>query len=175
VISASAVPCQPIPATAPLVMRKLGMIDGAASAFDVNSMCLGFLTGMEVAARQIDAGAARHVLVCSSEIASPRPTLANRSRNGRSLWRRRGGGRLVPALAQEPRLQNCCCADAILPKGCCKLSVRMTLCPAPCRSRVTCSATGALAPVTRMVRPDIGTLSLLYRAVHARCRPLPQS
>lgn len=69
-ISASAVPCQPIPATAPLVMRKLGMIDGAASAFDVNSMCLGFLTGMEVAARQIDAGAARHVLVCSSEIAS---------------------------------------------------------------------------------------------------------
>lgn len=69
-ISASAVPYQPIPATAPLIMRALGIADGAAAAFDVNSTCLSFLTGLEVAARQIDAGAARHVLVVSSEISS---------------------------------------------------------------------------------------------------------
>lgn len=69
-ISASAVPYQPIPATAPLIMRVLGIADGGAAAFDVNSTCLSFLTGLEVAARQIDAGATRHVLIVSSEVAS---------------------------------------------------------------------------------------------------------
>jgi 3-oxoacyl-[acyl-carrier-protein] synthase-3 len=70
VIFGSAVPYQPIPATAPLVMRGLGIADGAAAAFDVNSTCLSFLTGFEVAARQIAAGQARHALVVSSEVAS---------------------------------------------------------------------------------------------------------
>jgi 3-oxoacyl-[acyl-carrier-protein] synthase III len=69
-ISASAVPYQPIPATAPLIMRELGLADGAAAAFDVNSTCLSFLTGLEVAACRISAGTARHVLVVSAEIAS---------------------------------------------------------------------------------------------------------
>jgi 3-oxoacyl-[acyl-carrier-protein] synthase III len=70
VISGSAVPYQPIPATAPLVMRGLGMADGSAAAFDVNSTCLSFLTAFEVAARQIAAGAVAHALVVSSEVAS---------------------------------------------------------------------------------------------------------
>lgn len=70
VICGSAVPYQPIPATAPLVMRGLGIADGAAAAFDVNSTCLSFLTAFEIAARQIAAGEVRHALVVSSEIAS---------------------------------------------------------------------------------------------------------
>lgn len=70
VISGSAVPYQPIPATAPLVMRGLGLADGAAAAFDVNSTCLSFLTAFEVAARQIAAGEVQHALVVSSEVAS---------------------------------------------------------------------------------------------------------
>jgi 3-oxoacyl-[acyl-carrier-protein] synthase-3 len=70
VIFGSAVPYQPIPATAPLVMRGLGIADGAAAAFDVNSTCLSFLTAFEVAAHQIGAGEVRHALVVSSEIAS---------------------------------------------------------------------------------------------------------
>jgi 3-oxoacyl-[acyl-carrier-protein] synthase-3 len=70
VIFGSAVPYQPIPATAPLVMRGLGIADGAGAAFDVNSTCLSFLTAFEVAARQIAAGDVRHALVVSSEIAS---------------------------------------------------------------------------------------------------------
>ncbi|MFN3824060.1 MAG: 3-oxoacyl-[acyl-carrier-protein] synthase III C-terminal domain-containing protein [Pseudorhodobacter sp.] len=70
VICGAAVPYQPIPATAPLVMRGLGMADGAAGAFDVNSTCLSFVTAFETAARQIAAGAADHVLVVSSEVAS---------------------------------------------------------------------------------------------------------
>ena len=70
VVSGCAVPYQPIPATAPLVMRRLGIEDGAAAAFDINSTCLSFLTAFEVAARQVDAGAAKAALIVSSEIAS---------------------------------------------------------------------------------------------------------
>jgi len=69
-IFGAAVPYQPIPATAPLVMRGLGMADGAAAAFDVNSTCLSFVSGFDVAARQIATGAASHALVVSAEIAS---------------------------------------------------------------------------------------------------------
>lgn len=67
VIGASAVPYQPIPATAPLVMARLGIPEGQAAAFDVNSTCLSFLTGFETAARMLSGGAA---LVFSSELAS---------------------------------------------------------------------------------------------------------
>ncbi|NGM45566.1 ketoacyl-ACP synthase III [Rhodobacter sp. SGA-6-6] len=67
VIGASAVPYQPIPATAPLVMARLGIADGEAAAFDVNSTCLSFLTGLETAARMLKDQPA---LVFSSELAS---------------------------------------------------------------------------------------------------------
>lgn len=70
VIAACGVPYQPIPATAPLVMRRLGIADGAAAAFDVNSTCLSFLTAFEVAARQIEAGVCDTALVFSAELPS---------------------------------------------------------------------------------------------------------
>jgi 3-oxoacyl-[acyl-carrier-protein] synthase-3 len=70
VIGGCAVPYQPLPSTAPLVMQRLGMADGSAAAFDVNSTCLGFLTAFETAARMIDAGQCETALVFSSEIAS---------------------------------------------------------------------------------------------------------
>lgn len=70
VISGSAVPYQPIPAMAPLVMRGLGIADGAAAAFDVNSTCLSFLTALETAALMVNAGRARRALVVSAEVAS---------------------------------------------------------------------------------------------------------
>ncbi len=70
VVFGAAVPYQPIPATAPLVMRALGMADGSAAAFDVNATCLSFIAAFDLAARQIATGAARRALVVSSEIAS---------------------------------------------------------------------------------------------------------
>lgn len=70
VISASAVPYQTLPSTAPLIMARLGMVDGAASAFDVNSTCLSFLTGLETASRLIAARQAKTALIVSAEIAS---------------------------------------------------------------------------------------------------------
>ncbi|MEO9865083.1 MAG: 3-oxoacyl-[acyl-carrier-protein] synthase III C-terminal domain-containing protein [Yoonia sp.] len=70
VISGCAVPYQSLPATAPLIMQRLGIVDGAASAFDVNSTCLSFLTGIDMAAGLIVLGRANAVLVVASEIAS---------------------------------------------------------------------------------------------------------
>lgn len=70
VISGSAVPYQPIPAMAPLVMRRLGISDGTAAAYDVNATCLGFLAALESASRAVMAGQARAALVFASELAS---------------------------------------------------------------------------------------------------------
>jgi 3-oxoacyl-[acyl-carrier-protein] synthase-3 len=70
IISGASVPYQPIPAMAPLIMRNLGLADGAATAFDVNSTCLSFVTGLDIAARMISGCAAQTALVVSSEVAS---------------------------------------------------------------------------------------------------------
>ena len=70
IISAASVAYQPIPATAPLIMQALGVPEGTAAAFDVNSTCLSFLSGVDTAARMIALGAAKRALVVSSEIAS---------------------------------------------------------------------------------------------------------
>lgn len=70
IISAASVPYQPIPAMAPLIMRSLGQADGSTAAYDVNSTCLSFVTGLDIAARMITGGAAQKALVVSSERAS---------------------------------------------------------------------------------------------------------
>lgn len=70
ILCGSAVPYQPIPATAPAVMQRLGMADGSAAAFDVNATCLSFLTALDTAARMIATGQATRALVVASEIAS---------------------------------------------------------------------------------------------------------
>ncbi|RWB19401.1 MAG: ketoacyl-ACP synthase III [Mesorhizobium sp.] len=70
IIGGCGVPYQPLPATAPLVMHRLGLADGSAAAFDVNSTCLGFLTAFETAGRMIEAGQCETALVFSAEIAS---------------------------------------------------------------------------------------------------------
>lgn len=70
VLGACGIPYQTLPATAPLVMRGLGIPDGGAAAFDVNATCLSFLSALELAAGRIAAGQSRTALVFSSEIAS---------------------------------------------------------------------------------------------------------
>ena len=61
---------QPIPATAALVKRELGGSHLAFPAYDVNATCLSTLVALDLAALQIGAGRAKHVLVVTSEIAS---------------------------------------------------------------------------------------------------------
>ena len=70
IIFAAAVPKQPIPSTAPLIARNLGIATGACTAFDVNSTCLSFLSGLDVAINMLGSGRFRGALVVSSEIAT---------------------------------------------------------------------------------------------------------
>lgn len=70
IICASAVPYQPIPATAPAIQRALGIADGTCFATDVNSTCLGFPVALHFAAGLLAGGAYRYILIVSTEIAS---------------------------------------------------------------------------------------------------------
>lgn len=70
VISAASVPKQPIPSTATLIARNIGVRPGACTAFDVNSTCLSFLSGLDVALSLLAGGRFRAALVVSSEIAT---------------------------------------------------------------------------------------------------------
>lgn len=68
VISVSGVPQQSIPTTAVLIHKKLGL--KRAMAFDINSTCLSFLTGLFCISHLMAQGVYRHVLLVSSDIAS---------------------------------------------------------------------------------------------------------
>ncbi|WP_208347559.1 3-oxoacyl-[acyl-carrier-protein] synthase III C-terminal domain-containing protein [Pseudaestuariivita rosea] len=70
VISACAVPYQPIPSTAPAVQRALGIPDGQATAFDINSTCLSFLNALECCDGLLAAGRYQRALIVCSEVAS---------------------------------------------------------------------------------------------------------
>ncbi|MDA7423294.1 3-oxoacyl-ACP synthase III family protein [Thalassococcus lentus] len=70
ILSGSAIPYQSLPATAPLIMQRLGAKGGAAAAFDVNATCLSFVTALDLAAGRIALGQSKRALVISSEIAS---------------------------------------------------------------------------------------------------------
>ena len=70
VLSASGIGYQTLPSTAPLYQRGMGIADGRAAAFDVNSTCLSFLTALDIASALFEAGRYRRALVISSEIAS---------------------------------------------------------------------------------------------------------
>jgi 3-oxoacyl-[acyl-carrier-protein] synthase-3 len=70
VIVAGVLPEQPMPTTSALVLGRLGLDGGRAAAFDVNSSCLGFLTGLEIATIGVAAGRWKRVAVAAAEIAS---------------------------------------------------------------------------------------------------------
>jgi 3-oxoacyl-[acyl-carrier-protein] synthase-3 len=57
-----------LPATAPLVARQLGAV--RAGAFDVQAACTGFLTGLALAAGQIESGRAQRVLLIGADFCS---------------------------------------------------------------------------------------------------------
>lgn len=68
-VVASVMPEQPMPTTAVLVLRELGL-GGDVQAFDVNASCLGFLVGLEWAASAVTAGRRDVVAVVATELAS---------------------------------------------------------------------------------------------------------
>lgn len=58
----------PIPSTASLIHRQLGL--SQIPAYDINSTCLSFVTGLDTISYLVDAGKYRNVLLVSTEIAS---------------------------------------------------------------------------------------------------------
>lgn len=70
ILSACAVPEQPIPAMAPLIQAGLGLGQSGIPAFDINASCLSFVAAFDLAAQLIEAKRFRTVLIVSSEIAS---------------------------------------------------------------------------------------------------------
>lgn len=69
-IVASVLPEQPMPTNAMLVLARLGRPGHHTVAFDVNTSCLGFLTGLELAAVAIASGRWQHVAVAAVDLAS---------------------------------------------------------------------------------------------------------
>lgn len=61
---------QSIPCGAALVQRALGHGGSGIPAFDVDSTCLGFVTGLDVVSCMVAAGRYRRVLLVASEVAS---------------------------------------------------------------------------------------------------------
>jgi 3-oxoacyl-[acyl-carrier-protein] synthase-3 len=70
IISASATPEQCIPCTAVFIQRALGAEAEGVPCFDVDSTCLSFVFGLEVAASFVASGSYRNVLVVSAELPS---------------------------------------------------------------------------------------------------------
>jgi 3-oxoacyl-[acyl-carrier-protein] synthase III len=68
IVSVSAVPQQSIPTTSALIHKQLGL--KGTVAFDMNSTCLGFLTGLFCMGHLIAQRVYRHVLLIASDIAS---------------------------------------------------------------------------------------------------------
>jgi 3-oxoacyl-[acyl-carrier-protein] synthase-3 len=68
VVNASLTPAQLVPDTGVFVAQALGL--SGVPAFSVHATCLSFLVGAQVAAGLLHTGAARRVLVVSSEIAT---------------------------------------------------------------------------------------------------------
>ncbi len=70
IIGACGVMEQPIPGTAALVQRRLGLGDSGTPAFDINATCLSFLMAFDRALAGFALGEWRRVLVFSADIAS---------------------------------------------------------------------------------------------------------
>ncbi len=115
IIGASAVPYQPIPATAPLYQRGLGIADGAAYAFDVNSTCLSFVTALDVCDGLLRSGRYTRALIISSEVASRalpwdhRPEVAGLFGDGAAaVVVEAGDDPLQTRLRTYPSVYECC-------------------------------------------------------------------
>jgi 3-oxoacyl-[acyl-carrier-protein] synthase III len=70
IVAACGVMEQPIPGTACLIQRRLGLGASGIPAFDINATCLSFLVAMDTVALGLAAGRWRKALIVSSDIAS---------------------------------------------------------------------------------------------------------
>lgn len=70
IIATGALAHQPIPTSAVLIQRALGLQTSGIPAFDVNATCLGFVAGLDLAGALIAGGRYRTVLVTAADMPS---------------------------------------------------------------------------------------------------------
>ncbi len=70
IINASGTTEQSIPCTGALIQKALGKPDSGTPCFDVNSTCLSFVTGLDVASSLLSVGRFKTIAIVSSEVAS---------------------------------------------------------------------------------------------------------
>lgn len=70
IIAAGGIPQQPLPCTAILIQKELGMARSGIPCWDINSTCMSFLNAIENVSYMIAAGAYSRVLIVSPDIAS---------------------------------------------------------------------------------------------------------
>ena len=70
IVSVGGVMEQAIPCTAVLVQRRLGLMQAATPAFDVNATCLGFPVALDLIAPALASGRYRRVMIVAGEVAS---------------------------------------------------------------------------------------------------------
>ncbi|MGY4398360.1 3-oxoacyl-[acyl-carrier-protein] synthase-3 [Sphingomonas sp. UYAg733] len=70
IVAACGVMEQPIPGTAPLIQRRLGIGGSGITAFDVNATCLSFIVAFEMLLMGMAVGKWRRGLIVSADIAS---------------------------------------------------------------------------------------------------------
>jgi 3-oxoacyl-[acyl-carrier-protein] synthase-3 len=71
IVFAAAVPHQPIPCSAALLQRELGLERSGISCFDVNSTCLSWVTALDMVSYAMAAGRWNKVLLVAAEAISP--------------------------------------------------------------------------------------------------------
>ena len=70
IVSTSGVPEQAIPCNAALIQEHLGAINLGIPAFDINSTCLSFITGLDTISYLVAAGRYKRVLLVATEVSS---------------------------------------------------------------------------------------------------------
>lgn len=70
ILFGSSMPEQPIPCTAVLVQRKLGLGESGIPCFDVSATCTSFLSGLQIAQGFMASGQYRRIAMVCSEIAT---------------------------------------------------------------------------------------------------------
>lgn len=100
-IGASSVIEQPLPGTATLIQRRLGIGASGRAAFDVNATCLSALVALDVALLGIAGGRWRQVLIAGADL--PRRALAADDAAGAAIFGD-GGAALAVAAGGPHRL-----------------------------------------------------------------------
>ncbi|MEA5573348.1 beta-ketoacyl-ACP synthase III [Calothrix sp. UHCC 0171] len=70
IISTSGIPEQAIPCNAALIQEQLGATNLGIPAFDINSTCLSFITGLDTISYLVAAGRYKRVLLVATEVSS---------------------------------------------------------------------------------------------------------